>query len=192
MRAAQRGQSRMIRRLLDGLYLFAGYAAGFFLVAIFALMMALSLGRQFALNIPSGDDFAAWCMVAMAFLGLAHTFRRGEMIRVGLLLENLKGRARHAFEVLALAIATLFTAYFTWYAAGMTYDSWRFNDISQGVVAVPMWFPQLGFAGGLLILLIAIVDELLHVLRGNKPSYDKAPPSSPEELVARVAEGGGV
>src|SRR3954462_9816897 len=89
---------RLIRRFLDGLYLWAGYAAGMFLVVIFLLMMALSLGRQVGLNIPSGDDFAAWCMVAMAFLGLAHTFRRGEMIRVGLLLERLAGRTRHAFE----------------------------------------------------------------------------------------------
>ena len=88
----------MIRRFLDGLYLWAGYAAGMFLVVIFLLMMALSLGRQVGLNIPSGDDFAAWCMVAMAFLGLAHTFRRGEMIRVGLLLERLTGRTRHALR----------------------------------------------------------------------------------------------
>jgi TRAP-type C4-dicarboxylate transport system permease small subunit len=182
----------MIRRFLDGLYLWAGYAAGMFLVVIFLLMMALSLGRQVGLNIPSGDDFAAWCMVAMAFLGLAHTFRRGEMIRVGLLLERLPGRTRHAFELLALAIATVFVAYFAWYAAGMTYDSWRFADVSQGVIAVPMWFPQLGYAGGLVILLVALVDELVHVLKGNKPTFDKEPPTSPEELVARVAEGGGI
>jgi TRAP-type C4-dicarboxylate transport system permease small subunit len=114
------------------------------------------------------------------------------MIRVGLLTERLGPRARHAFEVLALGIAAVFLAYFTWYAFGMTYDSWRFNDLSQGVVAVPLWFPQLGMSGGLLILLVAVVDEFVHVVRGNRPTYDKEPPSSPEEFVARVAEGGGV
>ena len=64
-----------------------------FLIVIFLLMMALSLGRQVGLNIPSGDDFAAWCMAAMAFLGLAHTFRSGEIIRVGLLLDRFAGRS---------------------------------------------------------------------------------------------------
>ena len=34
----------MIRHTLDGLYLWAGYAAGAFLIVIFLLMMALSLG----------------------------------------------------------------------------------------------------------------------------------------------------
>ena len=57
-----------MRRLLDGLYLWAGYAAAGFLVAIFAIMMIMSVGRQVNLNIPAGDDFAAWCMAAMAFL----------------------------------------------------------------------------------------------------------------------------
>ena len=91
----------LVRRALDLLYLGSGIAAGVFLVAIFAIMMAMSVGRQFALNIPAGDDFASWCMAAMAFLGLAHTFKRGEMIRVGLLLERLHGRTKQVAEIVA-------------------------------------------------------------------------------------------
>ena len=58
----------------------------------------------------------------------------------------------------------------------MTCHSWRFNDMSQGVIAVPLWIPQLGYAAGLVILLIAFVDELIHVLRGNPPRYEKPKP----------------
>lgn len=157
----------MIRRLLDGLYLLSGIAAAGFLVLIFALMMGLSVGRQFGVNIPSGDDFAAWSMVAMAFLGLAHTFKHGEMIRVGLLLERLHGRKRQAAELFALTVAIAFLGYFAWNAVQLTYDSWRFNDISQGVVAVPLWIPQTGYAAGLSILLIAMVDEFVHVAQAT-------------------------
>src|SRR3954447_7345906 len=131
----------MLRRLLDALYLFAGYAAGGFLVVIFAIMMVMSVGRQFQLNIPAGDDFASWCMAAMAFLGLAHTFKRGEMIRVGLLLERLQGRRKQFAELAALLIAAAFVLYFTFHAIRMTWDSWRFNDMAQGVLAVPLWIP---------------------------------------------------
>src|SRR2546423_1427590 len=171
------------RRVLDGVYLFAGYAAGVFLFAIFAIMMVMSVGRQFALNIPAGDDFTSWCMAAMAFLGLAHTFRTGEMIRVGLLIDRLEGRARHAVEIGALAIGCFFVGFFAWYAVRMTWDSFRFNDMAQGVVAVPLWIPQLGYSGGLVILLIAFVDELIHVLRGNTPRYEKPKPQTAEEVV---------
>jgi TRAP-type C4-dicarboxylate transport system permease small subunit len=182
----------MLRKLLDGLYLGAGYAAGAFLVIIFAIMMVMSVGRQFELNIPAGDDFASWAMAAMAFLGLAHTFRRGEMIRVGLLLEKLHGRTKQVAEVVALAIALGFILYFTRHAIQMTYDSWRFNDQATGVLAVSLWIPQIGFSGGLVILSIALIDEFVNVLRGNRPSYEKADPNeSPEEFVERISQGGG-
>ena len=181
-----------LRRALDGLYLGAGYAAGVFLLLIFGIMMVMSLGRQFALNIPAGDDFASWCMAAMSFLGLAHTFKRGEMIRVGMLLERLHGRNKQVAEIVALTIATGFVLYFFRHAAQMCYDSWRFNDMAQGVVPLPLWIPQLGFAGGLAILSVALIDELVTVIRGNRPSYEKgSPDETPDEFIERIAQGGG-
>ena len=78
----------------DAIKLFMGKGVG--VPAIFVLMMALSAGRPIGLNIPAADDFVSWCMAAMAFLGLAHTFRSGEMIRVGLLIDKLEGRTRQA------------------------------------------------------------------------------------------------
>jgi TRAP-type C4-dicarboxylate transport system permease small subunit len=187
-----RGPPHPLRRALDALYLFSGYAAGAFLVLIFAIMMVMSVGRQFSLNIPAGDDFASWCMAAMAFLGLAHTFKRGEMIRVGLLLERLHGRTKQVAEIAALTVATGFILYYTRHAVQMTYDSYRFNDMAQGVLAVPLWIPQLGFTGGLVILAIALLDEMVNVLRGNRPSYERSNPNeTPDEFLERISQGGG-
>jgi len=180
----------MIRKSLDALYLFAGYAAGGFMVLIFLLMMGLSAGRQFGMNIPAGDDLVAWCMVAMSFLGLAHTFRAGEMIRVGLLIDRIEGRPRWWIEMVALVIGCGFIGFFAWHAARLTYDSWRFHDMAQGVLAVPLWIPQIGYAGGLAILLIAFVDEFIHVGRGNAPRYEKPKPKTAEEVVEQAIQSG--
>jgi TRAP-type C4-dicarboxylate transport system permease small subunit len=180
----------MIRTLLEGLYLAAGYLAGFFLIVIFLLMMSLSLGREVGINVPAGDDFAAWSMAAMAFLGLAHTFKSGELIRVGLILDRLPAASRRAVEIFCLLIGSGVIGFFAWYAVHMTYDSYRFNDISQGVVAVPLWIPQLGFSVGLTILAVAFLDELVHVLTGHAPRYEKPKPLTPEEIVDRAAESG--
>ncbi|HEV7260659.1 MAG TPA: TRAP transporter small permease [Bosea sp. (in: a-proteobacteria)] len=182
----------MIRRALDGLYLAAGYIAGLFLVVIFALMMLLSAGREINLNVPSGDDFAGWAFAAMAFFGLAHTFKRGEMIRVGLLLERLDGAPKRWTELFTLTVAAGFIGYFTWQTGKLAYDSWQFFDMSTGVISVPLWIPQLSLVLGLGTLLIAIVDEFVIVLRTGRPTYEPEPPKTVEELVERVAQGGGV
>ncbi len=180
----------MIRTFLDGLYRFAGYLAGLFLIVIFLLMMGLSIGRGVGINIPAGDDLASWSMAAMAFLGLAHTFRSGEMIRVGLVTDRLQGRTRWWFEMFSLVIGLGFVGFFAWHAVQLTYDSWRFNDMAQGVLAIPLWIPQIGYATGLVILFIAFVDEFIHVLRGGDPRYEKPPATTAEEVVERAIQSG--
>jgi TRAP-type C4-dicarboxylate transport system permease small subunit len=180
----------MLRRLLDGLYLWAGYLAGVFLVLIFLLMMGLSLGREVGMNIPAGDDFVSWCMAAMAFLGLAHTFKSGDMIRVGLLIDRFSGRRRWYFEIGSLVLGLGFVGFFAWHAVRLTFDSWRFNDMAQGVVAMPLWIPQIGYSGGLVILFIAFVDEFIHVVRGGEPRYEKPPPQSADEVIERAIQSG--
>ena len=183
-----------MRRLLDVLFLGAGYLAAFFLVVMFVIMLVMSVGRLswLNINIKAGDDFAAWSMAAMSFLGLAHTFKKGEMIRVGLLLERLKGRTKQVFEILAHAVGLAFVSYVAYAAWKFVKFSHMLNDMSQGVIAIPLWIPQSGVFIGLALLAIAFLDELVHVLRGNPPSYEKPPPKTTEELLERIAEGGGV
>lgn len=180
----------MLRKSLDGLYLLAGWLAGLFLIAILVLMMALSIGREIGINVKSGDDLTAWCMASMAFLGLAHTFKSGEMIRVGLLTDKLTGKAKYVAELFSLVMAAVITGYFAWQVVLMTYTSWLIDDMSTGVLVIPLWIPQTGFAAGLVILFIAVVDELVHVLGGNKPRYEREPPKTAEEAIERAAASG--
>jgi TRAP-type C4-dicarboxylate transport system permease small subunit len=177
-----------MRKILDKAYLYAGYLSGVFLVIIFLLMMGLSVGRMVNINIKAGDDFASWAMAAMAFLGLAHTFREGQLIRVGLLIDRFQGRTRHIMELVALGVGVFFTCFFAYHVIQMVIWSYKLNDMAQGVVAMPLWIPQLGFAAGIVLLAVAFLDEFIHVLRGNRPTYVKEEPKTAEEKIARALE----
>ncbi len=182
----------LMRCLLGMLCDAAGVLSAVFLVILFGLMIVMSGGRQFGLNIPAGDDFAAWAMVAVAFLGLAHTYRRGEMIRVGFVIERLTGGVRRFMETFCLVVGLVFTGFFARHAFQLSFDSWRFDDMSQGSVAVPLWIPQVAMVVGLSLLALAMLDDLIRVLSGDRASYEKDPPKTAEELIERVAQGGGV
>ena len=93
-------------------------------------------------------------------------------------------------RVVALVVGVGFIGFFAWHAAVMTWQSLKFSDISQGVIAVPLWIPQLGYSGGLVILFVAFVDELIHVLRGFAPRYELPKPKSAEEIVERAMQSG--
>jgi TRAP-type C4-dicarboxylate transport system permease small subunit len=112
------------------------------------------------------------------------------MIRVGLLIDRFRGRTRWWFEMASLVLGLGFVGFFAWHAVQLTYDSYRFNDMAQGVLAVPLWIPQIGYAAGLVILFIAFLDELVHVARGGHPRYEKPPAATPEEVVERALQSG--
>lgn len=160
-----------MRRLLDGLYRAAGALAALCVLSIFVLMIYASLGREMGWRVGIVNDLVAWLCAAAAFLAMAQAFRNGDFVRVTLLLERLTPAVRRRFEVASLAIAAVAIGYLAWWAARFTYESWEFNDMSGGLLVVPMWIPQMTFVVGALLFFIAVVDELCLVLGGAKPTY---------------------
>jgi hypothetical protein len=53
----------------------------------------------------------------------------------------------------------------------MMLDTRSFGEYTLGVVPVPKWIPMLFMFSGLIVFLTAIVDELVKLLRGEKPIY---------------------
>jgi len=43
--------------------------------------------------------------------------------------------------------------------------------MAQGLLPIPIWIPQSSFAVGAILLFVAVVDELVVVARGGRPSY---------------------
>ena len=163
-----------MRRFLDRLYAASGALAAVSLAFICALMLAQSFGREAGILIRGADDIVSWLCAASAFLALGHTFRKGELVRVGLWLDKLAGRARWYAEVFALAITALFVGYMTWAAVRFVYESWTFHEVAQGLIPIPIWIPQTSFVIGVLIFLAAVLDELVAVLKKQKPAYQVA------------------
>jgi TRAP-type C4-dicarboxylate transport system permease small subunit len=157
-----------VRRFLDALYDGAAALAAVFMVLLLAMVLLSILGRQLHFHLPGTDAYAGYMMAAAGFLALAHTLKRGEHIRVTLLLSALQGRTRRAMEVWALFAATLLAALAAYYSSRLAWQSRQFNDISTSNDATPLWIPQLAMALGNLILLIAFVDELVLELRGRR------------------------
>ena len=160
-----------MRRFLDSLYLGSGVLAAVFLVGIGVLMLVQIIGRELGYQVRGADDLTAWFCAASAFLPLAHTFKRGELVRVGLMLEALPPAARRHAELCALGLAAVFIGYMAVSVTRFVYQSWEINDVAQGMLPLPMWIPQSSFALGVIILFIAITDELVLVMRRRTPTY---------------------
>ena len=157
-----------MRRLLDALYDGAAWLAALFMVALLIAVLLSIGGRELGFHVKGTDAYAGYCMAAAGFLALAHTLKRGEHIRVTLLLSALPTGVRRALEIWSLACAVLLSAVLAFYSARLAWQSNKFHDISTGNDATPLWIPQLGMALGTAILLVAFIDELVLELRGQR------------------------
>lgn len=154
-----------MRKALDFLYGAAGYLAAFFMVGVLLMVLASVIGRAVGFNLRGSDAYAGYAMAAASFLALAHTLKRGEHIRVTLLLERFGGRLRRPLEIWSHLAGIVFCGALAWYSARLVWQSHAFNDISQGNDATPLWIPQIAMAVGALVMLVAMVDDLVLLLR---------------------------
>ena len=160
-----------LRKGLDALYLAAAVLGAVCIAAICVLMVGQSIGRQFGITTGAVNDVVSWFCAAAAFLTMAHAFKHGDFVRVTLVLEKVGAPLRRALEIISLLIAFCACAYLAWWACLFTYQSWEFKEVAQGLLPLPIWIPQSSFALGAVLLLVAVLDELVIVLRGGVPTF---------------------
>lgn len=175
-----------MRSALDRLYAVALWLAALCLCAI-----ALMVGAQLAARLVDGAmklvgllppgfvilslaEIAGYLLAAASFLALAATLKSGVHIRVTMVLNALSEPVRRVVELLAFAGAAALSAYMTWHMGHFALVSFRFNEVSTGVIRVPLGIPQTAMAVGLLILTIAIIDEWFRIWREGRPSFRAA------------------
>jgi len=175
----------MIRKKLDSLYNAGGYLAAFFLVTICLLVVVqvsfncidristLTTGTAIGLTIPSYSDFTGFFLASSSFLALAYTMRKGSHIRVTLIFSNLSEPIQKVVETLCLLFASVISLYFTVYTAYLVYESFIYNDLSSGMVAIPIWIPQSSMLLGLCLLSISFVDDFFCHITGRSISYNR-------------------
>ena len=156
------------RKALDLLYDAAGYLAAFFMVGILFMVLASVAGRALGFNLRGSDAYAGYAMAATSFLALAHTLKRGEHIRVTMFLERFGGRFARPLEIWSHLAGAFFSGALAWFSVRLVWQSRAYNDISQGSDATPLWIPQIAMAVGAVVLLVAMVDDLVLVLRGKR------------------------
>ena len=157
-----------MRRTLDALYDATARLAAAFMVATLLAVVAGIADRYLKLGWRGTDMYAGYCMAAAGFLALAHTLKRGEHIRVTLILQAVGPRPRRVLELVALVLAVVLSVAFAWYAVTLSVQSYQYHDVSTGNDATPLWIPQIAMAAGTVVLVIAFVDELVLEVLGRR------------------------
>ncbi len=185
-----------MRKALDLLYRGALAGACLAMIVIAALVFIQVLARvldrivvffgmqRYGFIIPSLAEIGGFLFVAAAFLALAATLRSAGHVRVTLMLRYFGAETDRIMTLLVLIVAIALTGFALWAVGTQTLASYARASVSYGILAIPLWIPQAVMTAGIGIFAIALVDELVAVLRGGDAAFRVA------ELSREAGEGG--
>ena len=172
-----------MRRFLDRMYLAAGWLSAACFVIIAAMVTVQIIGRivdsvmRLMGMVPYGfiveglAEIAGYLLATASLLALGLALKSASHIRITLVLGLLPPKARWYSELLAIGASAIFASYMTTRLALLAIDSWRFNEVSFGLVPVQLVWPQAAMALGLLVFTIALIDELVITATQGRPSF---------------------
>src|SRR5665647_581509 len=175
-----------MRAILDRVYSVSLWASALCLASIALMVGAQLAGRLIdgvlsLLHLPRPDlvilslsEICGYLLAAASFLALAGTLKAGAHIRVTMVLGMFSEHRRRYIEIWAFGFAAAASGYLTYQLVNFTWVSLRFHEVSNGVVRVPLAIPQAAMAFGALMLTVALIDELVIVLRGSRPTFRTA------------------
>lgn len=170
-------------RFLDGLYRASAWIAGGLLVVMALLVLGGILARALGTYAGGLSEYSGYAMAAGSFFAFAYTFRSGGHIRVVLVLANLSAGRRRAFELWCLGAALAVSAYLAFYLCRLAYDSWHWEERSEGADAILLWIPQTPVALGAILLAVAVLHTFLEVLLDpTRSTAEGAEAAAPPEV----------
>jgi TRAP-type C4-dicarboxylate transport system permease small subunit len=154
-------------RLLDKIYLWAGYAAASCICLILVVTITQIATRYLGINVRGLSSYAGYLMAASTYLGLAHALSRGSHIRIET-ISKLFGRFRIYIDLFAFGVGMVIASWFAWYCCNMVHTTFMLEDVSTDLDATPLWIPQATMAIGSVLFAVAMADNFLTLLLTRK------------------------
>ena len=137
-------------------------------LAVIVLLQVTS--RYVGLSIVWGSDIAGYTLVATTFLAMAPTLRHDLHIRVTLVLGRVRNPVRKVLEVWSYTVGLAFTIYAAYWSIIQVMESRQFGDVSIGIIAFPLWIPQMFLGVGFVLFALTMLEGLFAVLAGKPPA----------------------
>lgn len=165
----------------------SGVFASFCMAAMVVILLAEIAVRPFGVLLHSVDDIATFLMVAVAYFGIVHTFTEGKHIRVELLTRRLPPQLSTPLELLSLLCAAALLAWLAFGSGKLVYTAWRFHDMTDTVLRIPLWIPMVVVPLGLALFAIAAASDALSILTGRPPRRAVSDADEALELAGKAA-----
>lgn len=130
------------------------------LALISCVMMAQIIARNVFNSMTWPEEFSRYCYIWTVFLSLGYTIKKGNMLKVGLVMDLLPQKIRRAIEILANLIILAICVVFFRYSITYTGIIHKTGQISPAM-HIPMWIMYLSTVLGFGMASIRTAQEVV-------------------------------
>ncbi|WP_372994775.1 TRAP transporter small permease [Lutispora sp.] len=132
----------------------------FLLATISSVMMAQIIARTFAVSMTWPEEFCRYCYIWTVFLSLGYTIKKGNMLRVGILMDLLPQKVRKTIEIIVNIIMLVIFIILFRYSIVYTGKVKATGQFSPAM-HIPMWIMYMSTVIGFGLSVLRMIQELI-------------------------------
>jgi len=130
---------RTTEKLSAALAVLSGVLLGLMTLLI---LLEIFMWNVFQKTTLIADEYCAYGLAAIIFLGAGYCLKEKGHIRITLILNFLPEKAARFLTFLGTAVTTAFMGYIGWYLFKMVASAYRYHSTSGTLTQTPLWIPQ--------------------------------------------------
>ena len=156
---------RLLVRVTEGLANIAGYIGGW-LVPLMTLLILIEVVMRYVVHQPLmiSDEFSAYMLVALAYIGLAYTWKEKSHVRISLLVNRLPTRVADWLRLATLGLGFAFVSLLIKLGYDYLAFSFKVGMVSSSWLRTPMQWPQMILPIGFFLLALVIIGDIAKVI----------------------------
>ena len=151
---------KQITNFIEKIAYLGAYGSGW-LVPLMMMLVVVEVFMRYVLHQPLmlADEFSAYMLVAVSYLGTAYTWRQGGHVRVTVLVSRLSSRTAGWVRFIGLILVLIFMIELDRVSYKMIAYALQINLRSSTWLMFPLFWPQLAvFIGFVLLTLVLVID----------------------------------
>mgnify|MGYP000877284281 CR=1 FL=1 len=150
---------------------FLGALSALCLTAMCLVLLASLALRPFGILVPSSEEIVTFLMVGTAFFGIVYAYLEGVHVRVDLLHRRLPRTWQRGLEIVSHVGAAALCGVIAWHAGRLAWAAFSFNDLSDGLIPIPMWIPMSTVPLGFGILTLVLLRDFARLIAGGEVEF---------------------
>ncbi len=111
------------------------------------------------------NQFSIYLCIGIGFLGAPYALKRDAHFSVTFIVDKLSKPNRRILQIITHLMGIGYTLIFIYKGIHMVKVSYDLGEVSSGLMAVPLWIPQLFVPFGCTLLLLQFLNKLGEVIK---------------------------